>query len=133
MAQQRRQAISLQRRLAPSSDEEETGLKIASKLESVMREKPRSSWSLMSTTHRLYHKPSKPRYHNMDCQLVLDSSGSITSSQFELAKRATKVIIQNRTEQVSAMFCSVLYWIVVEVYLKSHLTLHPCINEISPY
>ena len=132
MAQQRRQAISLQRRLAPTRDEEETGLKIASKLESVMREKSRSSWSLMST-HRLYHKPSKPRYHNMDCQLVLDSSGSITSSQFELAKRATKVIIQNRTEQVSAMFCSVLYWIVVEVYLKSHLTLHPCINEISPY
>ena len=96
VAQLGQQAISLPSGLALSSEERQTGQSIASQLESVMLDTSSSSAAsgrhiIDGTYPDFPHIRPEPRYHDLDCVLVLDSSGSIGRSKFEEAKRATKV------------------------------------------
>ena len=134
MAQLGQQAISLSGGLALSSEERQTGQSIASQLESVMRDTSRGSSAasgLIIGPHPDFpHIPPEPRYHDLDCVLVLDSSGSIGRSKFEQAKRATKV----STKQTDLPSCqprvTVTLCFVYKVIRDLESIDHLCINPI---
>ena len=70
---------------ALTSEERQTGIAIASKLKNVLKDESRP---VMLPGRR---EPIYPYNHDIDCQFVLDSSGSIGYREFIKAKKATKV------------------------------------------
>ena len=134
MAQLGQQAISLSGGLALSSEERQTGQSIASQLESVMRDTSRSSSAasgLIIGPHPDFpHIPPEPRYHDLDCVLVLDSSGSIGRSKFEQAKRATKVSTKQTDLPSCQPWVTVTSCFVYKVIRVLESIDHLCINPI---
>ena len=76
---------------ALTSAERQAGQAIASKLENILKDDSRP---VMMSDHPGL-EPSYPYYHDIDCQFILDSSGSIGYSEFIKGKEATKVSQSN--------------------------------------